>query len=537
MPLHGQNLIGQSFSAEGSATFQAVNPATGQPLDGLFHAATAAEVRRAVASADAAFRLRGHCDPAKTVALLDRIATGIEALGDALIERCGAETGLGAERLRLERARTCSQLRLFARLVAEGSWVDARIDRAMPDRKPAPKPEMRRMLVPIGPVAVFPASNFPLAFSVAGGDTASALAAGCPVIVKARPQHPGTSELVGEVVREATAEAGLPDGWFSMLHGPGRDIGADLVRHPAVQAVGFTGSLRGGRTLMDVAAARPDPIPVYAEMGSINPVFLLGEALDRRAEQIAEGFHRSLTLGAGQFCTNPGIVVAVEDDGLLRFLARLGELIEATAPATMLMASMLEGYQQGVQDLARIEGVELAARSRQPAQRTKTQCGAAVFVTGSETFLREPRLRHEVFGPAAVVVRCAGVEALREVAESFDGQLTATIHAESAELGDARELVAILERKAGRLVFNGFPTGLEVCPSTHHGGPYPAASDMHFTSVGTAAVYRFARPVCYQDFPERELPPELRDHNERAIWRLIDGAWTKEDVVRRGRGG
>jgi len=388
------------------------------------------------------------------------------------------------------------------------------------------------MLVALGPVAVFPASNFPLAFSVAGGDTASALAAGCPVVVKARPQHAGVSELVGEVVRRAVAEAGLPAGWFSMLHGAGREIGVQLVRHPAIQAVGLTGSLQAGRALADVAASRPDPIPVFAEMGSVNPVFLLPGALAQAAETIAEGFHRSLTMGVGQFCTNPGVVVAVEGEPLARFVRRLAELVEATPPASMLAQAIWESYHHGVQELAQLEGVELLARGRQPADRNRTQCVPAVFLTDQAAFLKHARLRQEVFGPASVVVRVASVEAMREVGRAFGGQLTATIHATRAELAAERALVAILARKAGRLVVNQFPTGLEVCPATHHGGPYPATTDARFTSVGTAAIHRFVRPVCFQNFPEEQLPAELRDLNERGIWRLIDGTWTRDDVPR-----
>lgn len=530
MPLHGKNIVGGALAAEGRETFQAIDPSTGEKLETEFYNATTEEVDRALELADRAFRSRQLNDPARDAAVLERIAEEIEALGEELIDRCQAETALPPARLRMERARTCNQLRLFARVVSEGSWVDARIDRAVPDRKPLPKPDVRRILIPVGPVVVFPASNFPLAFSVAGGDTASALAAGCPVIVKARPAHPGTSELVGGAVQRAMLATGMPDGWFSMLHGPGRRLGIYLVRHPIVQAVGFTGSLTGGRTLFDAAAARPRPIPVYAEMGSVNPVFLLPGALQEHAEKIAAGLHQSVTLGVGQFCTNPGLVIAMESEFLDRFLNALAKAMENTDPATMLLGGILDGYQQAVERLSASPGVEVAARAGQTADRKKTQAAAAVLVSDAATFLQNGELSREVFGPSTMVVRCGGREQMLEIARHLEGQLTATIHATEEELCRHGELVALLRSKAGRLLFGGFPTGVEVCPSINHGGPYPATTDVHFTSVGTAAVFRFARPVCYQNFPESQLPPELHNQNRRGIWRLIDGVLTKDDA-------
>ncbi|MBN2473524.1 MAG: aldehyde dehydrogenase (NADP(+)) [Pirellulales bacterium] len=531
MPLHGKNIIGNRLSAEGKRTRHAVNPATGERLATAFHDATTGEVDRALTLADRAFRHRRPRNPQQDADLLKRIADEMEALGDELIDRTGAETGLPEGRLKMERGRTCYQLRLFAEVVAEGSWVDARIDRAIAERKPIPKPDVRRMLIPIGPVVVFPASNFPLAFSVAGGDTASALAAGCPVIVKARPAHPGASDLVGQAVQKACLETGMPDGWFSMLHGTGRETGMALVRHPIVRAVGFTGSLSGGRTLFDAAAARPDPIPVYAEMGSINPVFLLPGALAERAEQIAEGLHQSVTLGVGQFCTNPGLVVAVADESLDRFLAATGRLIEETAPGTMLLEGILAGYRQGVERLSKVSGVRVAAQCRRAADLKKTQAAAALFVAEGDAFLENSELGHEVFGPATLVIRCRDRQQMLQVARNLEGQLTATIHAAEDELAAQGELIAILESKAGRVVLNGFPTGVEVCPSMNHGGPYPATTDVRTTSVGTAAILRFARPACYQGFRDDQLPQELQDRNVRGIWRLVDGVLSKDDVL------
>jgi len=530
MPLHGKNLIGHALGAQGERTFQAVDPATGEKLGTSFHDATPAEADRALELAEGAFRSRPMPEPAQTATLLERIADEIEALGDELIERGSAETALPAARLTGERGRTTGQLRLFAQVVREGSWVDARIDRAQPDRRPVPKPDLRRMLVPLGPVVVFPASNFPLAFSVAGGDTASALAAGCPVIVKARPSHPGTSELVGQAVQKAMIETGMPDGSFSMLHGAGREMGVYLVRHPAVRAVGFTGSLQGGRALHDAAASRPDPIPVYAEMGSINPVFLLPGALAERGEAIAKGLYQSVTLGVGQFCTNPGLVLAIKGEPLDRFLDVLGTLIKETPPGTMLMEPIRRAYQEGIERLLGASGVRRQAHPRQIADPAKTQCRAALFTTEAQVFLRNPDLRHEVFGPATLVVRCAGPEEMLQIAESLEGQLTGTIHATESELAAQGPLRAVLQRKVGRLVFNGFPTGVEVCAAMNHGGPYPATTDAHFTSVGTAAMARFARPICFQASFDSQLPPELRNKNVRGIWRLVDNVLTKDDL-------
>jgi NADP-dependent aldehyde dehydrogenase len=418
---------------------------------------------------------------------------------------------------------------MFAGVVREGSWVDARIDRADPARKPIPKPDLRRLLIPIGPAAVFGASNFPLAFSVAGGDTASALAAGCTVVVKAHPAHPGTSELVARAVLDAAAASDMPDGVFSLLHGIRNETGLRLVRHPLVKAVGFTGSLRGGRALFDAAAARPEPIPVYAEMGSANPVFVLPGALRDRAEALADGLHQSVTLGVGQFCTNPGLVVGVADAGLVKLLDRLAGLIQSTPPGTMLHEGIRQGYERGARRLGEVHGVAVVARSSSAPEARRTEAPALVFATEARTFLGAPELEEEVFGPSTLVVRCGAREELEEVARRLHGHLTATIHGTPEDLAEHHRLVAILETKVGRLLFNGFPTGVEVCHATQHGGPYPATTDARSTSVGTAAIGRFARPISYQGWPDEALPPELRSRNARGIWRLVDGQLTRED--------
>lgn len=530
MELQGKHLIGGRVGAEASATFHGAAAATGQPLEPAYHEATAAEVDRALRAAEAAFdRLRAAA-PERRADLLDAIADQIVALGDALLERAHLETALPMARLTAERGRAVNQTRLFARLIREGSWIEARIDRGQPARQPLPKPDVRRMLVPIGPVVVFGASNFPLAIGVVGTDTVCALAAGCPVVVKGHPAHPGTGEMLGIAVRTALAAVGLPPESFSLLHGAGHELGLALVRHPATRAVAFTGSLRGGRALYDAAAARPDPIPVYAEMGSTNPVFLLPGALEQRAEQIAEGYIGSVTMGVGQFCTNPGIVLGLEAAGLERFLESAGRLAAETQPATMLHAGIQRAFAAGLQRVAGTPGVRVVGRSPAGPAENGSQAACAVFATDPETLDSQTYLREELFGPSSIVVRCTEVEEMVRYAESLDGQLTATLHGTDDDLRRYEQLVRVLERKVGRLVFNGFPTGIEVCAAMHHGGPYPATTDPHFTSIGTASVYRFVRPICYQGFPDAALPDELRNRNVRGIWRLVDEQVTKEDA-------
>jgi NADP-dependent aldehyde dehydrogenase len=407
-------------------------------------------------------------------------------------------------------------LRLFATLIEEGWWLDARIDHADTQRKPIPKPDVRSMLVALGPVAVFGASNFPLAFSVAGGDTASALAAGCPVIVKTHEGHPGTSELVGLIIQQAAQECGAPEGVFSLLHGL-REVGIALVKHPSIKAVGFTGSARAGRALMDAAAARPHPIPVYAEMGSVNPVFVLRNALAQRPEEIATGLHASVTLGVGQFCTNPGLVFI--EGSSEKFLSKLQALMAGTSAGVMLTASIRDGFRSGVEKMSKASGVCRLVSVDAGEQRA----GAALFVADAATFLQNHELSAEVFGPSTLVVECASRGEMLAAASHLEGQLTATVHAAPGELDANRDLLAILETKAGRILCNGFPTGVEVCHAMNHGGPYPATSDGRSTSVGTRAITRFARPVCFQDFPDAALPDELKEANPLGITRLVDG--------------
>jgi alpha-ketoglutaric semialdehyde dehydrogenase len=523
MSLHGKNFIGARLSSGTGKTFSAISPLDSSRLPGSFYTAADRDGDRAIELAEEAFRTYGKTSGEERAAFVERIGDEIMALGDELIKRAHLESGLPEARLTGERARTVGQLRLFAQVVREGSWVDARIDHAIPDRQPGPKPDLRRMLIPIGPVIVFGSSNFPLAFSVAGGDTASALATGNPVVVKAHSGHPGTSELVAGAVNKALSARKLPAGVFSMVHGSGKIIGVRLVRHPLTQAVGFTGSRTAGRALFDAAAARSNPIPVFAEMSSLNPVFILPRALRESGAKIAEGLRGSMTLGVGQFCTKPGLVFGIRGQDLEQFQQALTRSLEAVAPATMLHAGICESYHAGLDRASKVGGVSLLARSLAAAETARTQAESVVLRTDAVNFRKHPELAEEVFGPFALVISAQSMSELVEVASGLEGQLTATVHGTAEDLGEAGELLRILERKAGRLIINGFPTGVEVCPAMNHGGPYPATTDVRFTSVGTAALYRFVRPVCYQDFPEALLPRELRDDNPLRLHRMVDG--------------
>ena len=527
MQLHGKNFIAGNLSAEGTKTFSAANPVTGEKLD-CFHEGTKTEVERAFAAAEQAAEQLRDVPAQKIAEFLDTIAAELLALDDNLIRRAQLETALPEARLVGERGRTVNQLKMFADLVREGSWVEATIDRAMPDRKPLPKPDLRRMLIPLGPVVVFGASNFPLAFSVPGGDTASALAAKNPVIVKAHPAHPGTSELCATAISNAVKKCNLPSGTFSLVHGTSHDIGLQLVKHRAAAAVGFTGSLKGGRALFDAAAARPNPIPVYAEMGSTNPVFVLPGALEKNASGIAEGLVQSVAMGVGQFCTNPGLVVGLAGSQLSQFIDSAAKAAANVAPGTMLYDAICQRYRDSVQHLKSLPDVHVITQEAAATDSKKAQ--TIVFTTSAKTFLKEKQLQEEVFGPSTIIVTCDSERELEEVARNMEGQLTATIHGTEDDLARNKKLVSLLQQKVGRLLFNGFPTGVEVCPSMHHGGPYPATTDARSTSVGTAAIKRFARPICLQNFPDSQLPVELQNKNERNILRLVDNQWSRENL-------
>ena len=528
MELHGKNLIGGKVVASSNAkTFHSTAAASGEKLSPVFHKATIAEADEAVALAEKAFAAYRRQPADKIADFLNRIAEEIVKLGDELIQRTSAETGLPEARLAGERNRTVNQLKMFAELVREGSWLEATIDRAQPERKPLPKVDLRRMLVPLGPVVVFGASNFPLAYSVGGGDTASALAAGCPVIVKAHSAHPGASEMVGRAIQAAAEATGMPTGLFAMVHGDGTEIGMRLVQHPATKAVGFTGSHAGGRALFDAAAKRPEPIPVFAEMGSTNPVFILPGALKQNGKAIAEGLAQSVTLGVGQFCTNPGLAFGRQGDEWSAFVQRMVELAGAVAPGVMLHQGISASFHKGTERLQKVAGVNVAGKSS--AEAAPGRAPAMIFNTDAKTFQQEHVLSEEIFGPSTLLVNCGSTAELEQIARDLAGQLTATIHGTEEDLAEHAGLVAILREKAGRLIFNQFPTGVEVCPSMQHGGPYPATTDSRFTSVGTFAIKRFVRPLAFQNFPDAALPPELKNQNSRNIWRIVDGKFTKEN--------
>ncbi|WP_035677623.1 aldehyde dehydrogenase (NADP(+)) [Azospirillum brasilense] len=522
MTLTGMMLIGAESHRGRNGEIHAIDPSTGAKLEPAFDGGGAAEVDRACQLAWDAFDRFRETAPEDRAVFLEAVARNILDLGDALIVRAMAESGLLRARLEGERGRTVGQLRLFAAVVREGSWLGARIDPALPERAPLPRPDLRQRHIALGPVAVFGASNFPLAFSVAGGDTASAFAAGCPVVVKAHSAHPGTSELVGRAIQAAVAECGLPEGVFSLIFGAGSSVGTALVADPRIRAVGFTGSRRGGVALMEVAAKRPEPIPVYAEMSSINPVFLLPAALAARAEALGRGFVASLTMGAGQFCTNPGILLAVDGPDLDRFVASAVDALGGSAAPTMLTPGIHAAFDAGVAALA--GNARVATLARGLDGDGPNRCRAALFATTADAFLDDPALREEVFGAASLLIRCPDLESLRTVAERLDGQLTATLQMDAADTGAAAVLLPTLERKAGRILANGWPTGVEVCHAMVHGGPFPATSDGRTTSVGTAAIERFLRPVCYQDIPADLLPQALRDGNPLGLWRRFDGA-------------
>lgn len=520
--LAGRSLVGFREGAGVGEPLYPTNPITGQRLEPAFIPASAEEVDLSARLAAEAFEVYWRVSGRDRGAFLRRIAAKIEAIAGEIVMRAEQETALPIGRLQAETARTCNQLRLFAQVAEEGSWVNARIDRAEPDRKPTPKPDIRSMLHPLGPVVVFGASNFPLAFSVAGGDTASALAGGNTVIVKAHAAHPGTSELVGRALQQAVLECGLPEGVFSLLFGSGSQTGMSLMKHPLVKAGGFTGSRAAGRTLMDVAASRPEPIPFYAEMSSTNPVFILPGALRERGEQIAVGLHTSFTLGAGQFCTKPGMVFLPQGADAAAFADHLRQLVETSAPFHLLTKTIQFSYDSGISKRKAEPDVKLTAYGLQETPAAGFAVSSALFETGVASFLGSD-LDAEIFGPTTLLVQHSSRDQVLAVARSLEGHLTATIHGTEQDLHDFADLVAILEGKVGRLVFNGFPTGVEVCHAMVHGGPYPSTSDGRSTSVGSNAISRFTRLVCYQGFPDSALPEELKDANPLGIWRMVNG--------------
>lgn len=518
MELEGLSLIGSEKGGKGTA-FHGVNPTTGSDLDTTFYGALTKDIERACALAAESAAAFAALSNKQRAAFLRSVADEIANETDAIVARAHAETGLPLPRLQGEVGRTTGQLRLFADVVEEGSWVDARIDEALPDRKPLPRSDIRSVLRPLGPVAVFGASNFPLAFSVAGGDTASAFAAGNPVVVKAHPAHPGTSEIVGKCIAKAVSHAGLPAGVFSLLFDPGIEVGVALVKHPAIKAVAFTGSGAGGQALMKLAATRPEPIPVYAEMGSTNPLFILPGAMKERGAAIAAGLQTSFTLGSGQFCTKPGLVfLPANGDAFGSSLA--GGVADAPLGG-MLTHGIASKFNTAVAE--RATNVPIHAKSQAEIPQGAAAGQPTVFHVTLDAFAADSSLEKEIFGPTTLLIHTGGLADMVAAAEKLHGHLTATIHGTDEDLAGATELIRVLERKVGRILINGYPTGVEVCHAMVHGGPFPSCSDSRTTSVGTRAIYRFARPVCYQDFPDAALPPELQRANPLGIQRMLNG--------------
>lgn len=526
MTLTGQNIVGFERSGESDKKFYAKDPNTQSKLDTPFYEATSAEIDVAVQKAENAFGVYQKLGNEQRASFLEAIGEELINLGQTLIDRCMKETALPEARLNGERMRTVNQLNLFASVIREGSWVDARIDTAIPDRQPLPKPDIRQIHIPLGPVGIFGASNFPLAFSVAGGDTASALAAGCPVVVKAHPLHPGTSELVGQAIIKAARNTGMPEGVFSLLQGTSDEVGTALVNHPKICAVGFTGSFKGGKALFDLANKRPTPIPVFAEMGSSNPVFILPGAIKEKIDALASGIVNSVNLGVGQFCTNPGILITNESIDTSQLMKSVAELMATSAPGTMLSEGIKFNYQSGIDRLANHDKTEwlTAGTNGETGNVVKSN----LFRVRGADFIENPELAEEVFGPSTISITAQDKKEMLRIADHLEGHLTATIHGSEEDLEEYQALIGILERKVGRIIINGYPTGVEVCHSMVHGGPYPATTAVQSTSVGTGAIKRFARSICYQDFPQSMLPDTLKDGNPQGIWRMYNGEIGKE---------
>jgi len=519
--LQGLHFIAGAAETSDGETFHGVDPVTGHNLEPGYAEATAVQVERACDAAAAAAPEFAATAPSKRAALLRMIADGLNELGDDLVNRMHAETALPPARVQGERARTVMQLQQYAALLDEGSWVDAHIDHGDPAREPMPKPDLRRMLIPLGPVAVFGASNFPLAYSVAGGDTASALAAGCPVVVKGHPAHPGTSEMVGRVIFDAVKSLGLPAGTFSLLHGRTQATGGALVEHDAIKAVGFTGSHNGGRALFQQAANRKNPIPVFAEMGSANPLVVLPKALATRGNKIAEQVAASCLLAQGQFCTKPGIVLWLEGEGDQSFAEVLQSQLCNAPSGTAVHSSIRNSYERAISDVTKLDvNIDKAAT---PEELGIAEVGPALLSASPKAVLANERLRSEIYGPAMLTVACRSMTELQQVLESLDGHLTATVHGDDDDFASHQPVLDTLRSKVGRIIANGVPTGVEVSTAMVHGGPYPAATDARFSAVGTTSITRWVRPACWQDWPQELLPAELRDDNPCGIQRSVNG--------------
>ena len=490
MNLTGKQIIGFETKAAGHRNFQGIQATTGEALPQVFVEATDEEANEALTKASAAFKVYRNLSDAQRANFLNTIAEEILAIGDVLIQTACAESGLPEARIIGERGRTIGQIQAFANFISNPSWKREIVDEAMPERQPLPKPRLVQKQIPLGPTVVFGASNFPLAFSVAGGDTLSALAAGCPVVFKAHPAHPNTCDLVGQAIQKAAQKSGMPDGTFSLLHAQGHEIGGYLVKHAITKAVAFTGSYRGGKALFDLAVRREAPIPVYAEMGSINPVYLFSERIASQGEGLADAFSQSICLGVGQFCTNPGLIVLLEKD--VAFLTSLASKLDAMPLGTFLTAVIKDAFAHGWNTLNHHPATTRLTASEIPAP--------SLFSTTVREVIAYPEVLEEVFGPCTVAVVCKDLHEMIAFTEHLPGQLTATIQADPTDLVSLDELIDEVSQKVGRILLNGFPTGVEVSPAMVHGGPFPATSDARSTSVGTEAIYRFTRPVCWQNF-------------------------------------
>ena len=522
--ISGKNYIGNTLSSIGNITYKTFNSQTNLENNIVYTEASAVEIQTAVKLATEAFKTFKLVSGAKKSNFLNEIANEIEALGDELIKMYCSETGLLEDRALGERGRTTFQLRSFANLVKEGSWVEASIDTAKPNRKPIPKVDIRKMFVPLGPIVVFGASNFPLAYSTAGGDTAAAFAAGCPVIVKSHPMHAGTGELVASAIIKAALTTGMPNGVFSNLNSSGIEVGVTLVKHPQIKAVGFTGSISGGRALYNMAAQRKEPIPVFAEMGSVNPVILLPNAVKNSRNKWAKVYANSITLGSGQFCTNPGLILGVKSDDLTNFIQVLSEEIIKIEPTCMLHPTIIGAYESNKATMQEQLGLKTIATV---SNEIPNNYGRQVITTvEGATFLENTVLHQEVFGPFSMVVQCKNIAQLEEIISKLEGQLTGTILADKNEINDYPTIVSALQNRVGRIIFNGVPTGVEVCPSMVHGGPYPASTDSRFTAVGINSIKRWVRPFSFQNWPNELLPNELKNENPLNISRLVDGEQT-----------
>lgn len=524
----GKNYIGNQQSAKGATTYKTFNPQLNIENETVFTEATSDEIDAAVTLASEAFEVYKNVSGAKKAEFLNAITDEILALGDVLIQSYCTESGLPEGRAIGERGRTIGQLKSFANLLNEGSWVEATIDTAQPERQPLPKSDLRKMLIPIGPIVVFGASNFPLAFSTAGGDTASALASGCPVVVKSHPMHSGTGELVASAIIKAANKTGMPNGVFSNLNSSSIKVGQQLVKHPKVKAVGFTGSFKAGKALFDLAAQRDEPIPVFAEMGSVNPVVLLPEALKTKREILAKTYANSITMGTGQFCTNPGLLLGIKSEGLSNFIKSLSEEILRIEPTCMLHPNIHDAYTRNKKTATSQKGI--LGNVEYPSDTKPNYANQAVVTVDGTTFLENKTLHQEVFGPYSIVVQCENDTELENIILKLEGQLTGTIMADAHEISKYCNIIAALQTRVGRLIFNGVPTGVEVCPSMMHGGPFPASTDSRFTAIGVHAVKRWVRPFSYQDWPNELLPQALKNENVLRIIRNINGVQTKNNL-------